>query len=391
MMPMREGRKRRAPALMPRWQRKYVATDAGISEWMRVQRAQLLREYDLQPDSVRAAIAHCFGEPSQLMDAIEPLAALLDIGADTARTLLIRLLQVKWIEEAFEPPQFDRPVFIIAAPRSGSNLLFEVTTRMAGIWSIGAESHAIFDGVLGHHASNPAFRSIRADATDATPARIQRLKRLFARQLRSADGDLLLDLPESRRPTSVRLVDKLPKNSFRVPFLDACFPDARFVFLHREPRGNISSIMEAWREGERTGRFVTYRELPDSSFRNWCLVLPPGWRAMTEAPLAERAAFQWGTANTTALDDLGALPAERWHALSYQDLVVNPVGTLNALCDFIGVPFEMDRLQLADGKLKHSKTTVTPPDPNKWQKNAEDLERVMQSLEPIASRLMALS
>ena len=43
--------------------------------------------------------------------------------------------------------EFDRPVFILSPPRSGSTLLFETLARAPGVYTIGGESHRIFESV----------------------------------------------------------------------------------------------------------------------------------------------------------------------------------------------------------------------------------------------------
>ena len=50
-------------------------------------------------------------------------------------------------------------------------------------------------------------------------------------------------------PGALRFLEKTPKNALRVPFFARIFPDARFIFLWRDPRENIASIMQAWRPG----------------------------------------------------------------------------------------------------------------------------------------------
>jgi hypothetical protein len=95
-----------------------------------------------------------------------------------------------------------------------------------------------------------------------------------------------------------RFLEKTPKNSLRVPFFDRVFPDAQFIFLWRDPRENLSSIMEAWR----SGNFRTYADL-DGFTGPWSLVLPPGWRTLDGRPLEEIAAFQWDSTNRIVLDD----------------------------------------------------------------------------------------
>ncbi len=52
------------------------------------------------------------------------------------------------------------------------------------------------------------------------------------------------------------------------------------MFLWRDPRENISSIMEAWRSGQ----WRTYPEL-EGFDGPWSMLLPPGWRAMNGRPV----------------------------------------------------------------------------------------------------------
>lgn len=285
---------------------------------------------------------------------------------------------------------FERPVFIIAAPRSGSQLLYEQLCGVAqGNWNIGGESHDIFDPVLGHYFSNPCFHSHRATAMDASAERREQIVRRFARQLHAAQYGLHAG---SANDTSlaVRVIDKLPKNAFRVEFLNACFPDALFVMLWRDPRANISSLIEAWKNAEQSGRFVTYRELSGRAFKHWCFVLPPGWRGVLHLDLADIAAFQWTSANNTALDDLRAIARERVHVVSYAGLIANPDATLRAICNFIGLPFLAEAVARKGGRLRMSRTVVTPPRADKWEANRDAIERMMPRLNATVRRLEQL-
>jgi hypothetical protein len=262
--------------------------------------------------------------------------------------------------------------------------------KMRGLWSIGRESHAIFDTVLRHRFTNPRFESIRATEADATPERTRALLGLFSRQLRDAGGHRYVECPPRRRPHSIRFLDKLPKNAFRVAFLNASFPDAQFIYLCREPRGNISSLIDAWREGRRTGRFVTYKRLPDTAFEKWCFVLPPEWRELVNADLEEIAAFQWASANDAALDDLLSVPRERWHALSYSGLIARPRFALRGLCEFANLAFDDEALEIKDGMLALSRTTLSRPSPDKWKKNAAEIERVLPRVRATAARIESI-
>ncbi len=73
---------------------------------------------------------------------------------------------------------------------------------------------------------------------------------------------------DRQRPDRIRRLEKTPKNALRIPFFEQIFPDARYIFLWRDPRENLSSIIEAWR----SGRWKTYNGLPgfDGPGRSCC-------------------------------------------------------------------------------------------------------------------------
>ena len=87
--------------------------------------------------------------------------------------------------------------------------------------------------------------------------------------------------PDADAP--VRMLEKTPKNALRVPFLARVFPEARFIYLHRDPRPVLASMMEAWQ----SGRFRTYPNLPGWTGLPWSLLLVPGWRDLLGRPLHE--------------------------------------------------------------------------------------------------------
>jgi hypothetical protein len=181
----------------------------------------------------------------------------------------------------------------------------------------------------------------------------------------------------------VRVLEKTPKNALRLPFLDRLYPDARYIFLFREPRQNISSIMEAWR----AVHWVTYRNLPGWE-GDWSMLLPPGYHEMRGRPLEDVAAFQWDSANRFILDDLGQTDPERWTAISYQDLVENPDAEIRRLCAFAEIPFDAVLSQHVAKPLPHSRLTLTPPSAEKWKKNADAIENILPSVLPTYDRIL---
>lgn len=269
---------------------------------------------------------------------------------------------------------FDRPVIILAAPRSGSTLLFETLSQSADLWTIGGESHGLFESIprfnpaMGRCDSNALF------AEDATPPIIQQIRSWFYQLLRDSQGRNIRQYRDAvnLRP---RLLEKTPKNSLRVSLLNAIFPDALFIYLYRNPRENISSLMDAWE----SGRFVTYPSLPGRA-SSWSLLLPPDWQRYHSASLEEIAAFQWKSANRMILRELSKLDRGRWIAVSYGQQVRQTVETIQRVCNFCDVSADNILQSLSSGQTQLSRYTLTPPASDKWHRNARALSKVVPHL-----------
>jgi hypothetical protein len=272
---------------------------------------------------------------------------------------------------------FDRPVFILGAPRSGTTLLFETLAKAAGVWTVGGESHAVIEGIPELQPGHGGRDSNRLLATDATPEIKRSLCQRFLQQLRDRDGHAWVE----SNPGRIRMLEKTPKNALRIPFLNAVYPDSLFIYLYRDPRRNISSIMESWR----SGRYVTYHALPDWE-GPWSLLLPPGWRELRGRSLAELAAFQWESANRYILEDLGCLAPARWMAVDFSTFVRDPSGHVRRLCEFSGIEFDPALSRATSQPLPLSRSTLTPPDTGKWRKNEEEIASVLPSLTPLIER-----
>lgn len=265
--------------------------------------------------------------------------------------------------------RFDRPIFIVSSPRSGSSLLFETLAKSPDVFTVGGESHAIVEGIAALHPAAHGWESNRLTAADATPAVAEDLAARFAAAAADRNGHA----PQQR----FRLLEKTPKNALRIPFLRAVFPDAFFIYLYRDERATISSMIEAWR----SGRFVTY-DLPEWEGHPWSLLLTPGWRDLAGLPLPEIAARQWKSATGIVLNDLEALPRESWCIASYDRLLENPQEEVERLCEYVGIAWD----QQLTAPLPPSRHTLTPPDASKWQRNAAELEPVLPLIEDTASR-----
>jgi hypothetical protein len=221
-------------------------------------------------------------------------------------------------------PILRRPVFIVGCGRSGTTIL--------------GETLAVHTSVtyLNEH------RQLWADAYPATD--------VWSERARERGGRLDLSestcTPEQSRRLTVnfycetfvtgrpRLFEKLPINSFRLPFIDAVFPDALFVHLLRNGLEVARSIERMPKESlwyghddykwklleDYAGRSERYGDLPalcDTARRRGLLE----WRMSVEA----------------AVEFLDALPAERHVSLTYEELLDRPVEVVRRIEEFAGL------------------------------------------------------
>ena len=271
---------------------------------------------------------------------------------------------------------FDRPVFIVAAPRSGSTMLFELLERSPGFVTIGGESHALIEGIKKLKPSARDFESNRLTADDADAKTARTLRSRFLKELRKGENN------QVAKDAPLRMLEKTPKNALRIPFLRAVFPGARFIYLYRDPEENISSMIEAWR----SGGFATYPKLPGWSGLPWSLALISAWRELAGKDLAEVTTRQWTDINAQIISDLQALPPEDWCAVGYRDVLANPQAIAARLCAFAGVPWT----EKISGALPHSRHTLTPPAPEKWRRNEMEMKPFLPSTEAVAQKARAI-
>jgi hypothetical protein len=275
---------------------------------------------------------------------------------------------------------FDRPIIVLASPRSGSTLFYETLTRAKDLWTVGGESHAIIEEIPEFSTIYNGSISNALTENDGTTRAVEVLRERFQQQLRDSKNNLL----DQQQLKKVRFLEKTPKNSLRIRFLNKVFPDAIFVHLIRDPKDNISSIIEGWR----SGHFITYPHLP--GFNNqWSYLLPPKWEALKGKPIEEVATFQWQAANQAIIDDLKHIPESRQYAVNYQDFLDNTGTVINKLCNFIGIEYDAELQHHCEKPLPYSRYTLTKPEADKWQKNKTLLAPNMPQLDTLVNELNA--
>jgi hypothetical protein len=219
-----------------------------------------------------------------------------------------------------------RPIFVVGTPQAGTTFVFRALGELPGVVALSSRARFVFDR---SEELRPALRghdSTRRTAADATPEAQDRIRAELARLVRT----------ESSSADETRIVDGAPRHSLRIPFLDAVFPDATFVYVYRSPRDSIAAMVEAWRSQQ----FVTHPNLPGWEGPKWSMLLVPGWRELIGKSLPEVATAQWATATRIMIDDLESLPADRWAVVDFAALVDDSAGELERLAEVMGLGWE---------------------------------------------------
>ena len=323
------------------------------------------------------------------------------------------------------------PVLVIGCARSGTTLLYTLLSEVSDLWSIGYESREIIErfhapatrgwdsGALaaGDLTDQSQAWMLHAFETSAAPGSYWRrvnalrtwlngsgwyrgIKRrgrgespgaIAGAALPGAGLGVMRSLARLRRtllpPRSpIRLLEKTPENCLRLPFLQALFPDAQVIFLIRDGRANVHSLLEGWRQPRLFPGYKTPVRVnsPGQTRGRWAFTLIPGWRELVDRPLIEICARQWVACNEAVLAYAagpGGLPVL---TVRYEDLIADPDETLQRIGRFLDLP---PAAIPALGRGLPEINTVSVPDREKWRAEADALASVAHLMTPLMARL----
>ncbi|MGV6808421.1 MAG: sulfotransferase family protein [bacterium] len=263
-------------------------------------------------------------------------------------------------------PHYDRPLFIVSAPRAGSTLLFETLSKFPELWSTGEENHELIENIAGLHPRDQQFHSNRLTAAQANSTTREAVLKAFSSRLQDRSQTYYLALEKTQQPSAIRFLEKTPKNALRIPFLKTVFPDAKFIYLHRDYAANVSSLIDGWR----SQRFIAYRDLPHlPPHQYWSFLLTPHWQTLLNDSLATIAQQQWEVSNRIIQQDLAPLSSDDWIRIDYQTLIKHPLQVVQTVATFADLITDEPLLTHCRNGLPISRLTLSTPNQKKWEKH----------------------
>jgi hypothetical protein len=293
------------------------------------------------------------------------------------------LQHVRWrVRETFwqfARPAMPDPIFLIGCSRSGTTVTFETLVASGHFLHFGYELPQFWDSLYG--PLNNGWESEAAGREHAQPEHRDRALAYFYARLGAG-----------------QVLDKTCINTLRVGYLHALFPKAKFIFIHRDGRDNVSSMIDGWRLGRTDGGFGLHRffgpspvpvAIEGGKFREWHFFLAPGWRAYNHASLEEACAFQWVSANRLALDAAKSLPNDQWIRVRYEDIFERPVEMFRDIFNRLGLPFDQAMATRCESLVARPTSVVKgKPMKQKWKEsNPEAIERILPTIAPMMREL----
>lgn len=255
-------------------------------------------------------------------------------------------------------PNVNAPVFITGLGRSGTTILgilLSLHARVGYLNEPKALWHVIDprQDINGNYSLTQA--RYRLDASDATPSIALRAHRLFGRYARFTGTN--------------KVVDKYPELIFRVGYIRAIFPDAKFIFITRSGADAVPSVVK-WSErlGVQHGKHIDdwwgRDDIKWNYLREQLLLVNPVYESVwaistKDLDHTNRAALEWIVTMREGLEQERRFP-DAVVRVAYEDLLADPEGQLERLQKLCGLEPDPAVADYAKKKLYDNPSKTMP-------------------------------
>lgn len=265
-------------------------------------------------------------------------------------------------------------LFIIGAPRSGTNILRDTILTCSDFYSFSCDE------------INPLWRigiqNNQPDTFNFPPSVISKYR--ISRAFRSLSR---------KNSSSHHLVEKTCANSLRLKYVLDIFPCSKILYIRRSPHDCIASIVDRWL-GSTKFRYLLKKAkyLPVDQYHlyawpllqrvlpfkptnyissYWGPILPNTSIPTNYEELLDLAASQWFYCNKHATEFINKSQSINYTNITYEDFATNPTSTLLNALNCLGYDLHPSSFSFDD---------ISPRSIGKCARNQELFENISKSL-----------
>lgn len=241
-----------------------------------------------------------------------------------------------------------KPVIIVGAGRSGTNILRDVLTEFGNVFTWPCDEI----NYIWRHGN-------RSFSTDEFPKDLatDSVKSYIRGQFKS-----LIDKKtnNSNRDDKRYIIEKTCANSLRIDFVNEVIPEAYYIFIVRDGRDVVASARQRWKAKLNISYILAKaRYVPASDFifyayryfinrlskivnkNNSLSAWGPKFAGMDavgeSTTLEELCEMQWVRCIRSAELSFKSIDPTRIHRVSYEDFVTEPFDTVKSITNFLGI------------------------------------------------------
>ena len=259
-------------------------------------------------------------------------------------------------------------VFIVGAPRSGTNLLRDLLCDQSNIYTWPCDEINYIWRIGRPINESDNFRN------GFNPSQSQYISSKFKSKIDS----ISIDRDTALVPV---LVEKTCANCLRVDLIYTLFPDAKFIYIKRNPYDAVYSSIQRWTGGFninyiiQKARFIPKRDVfrygfyffinrfvqlfsANKKLRQWGPILDDDFSPEKFNNLEKMCTAQWFMCNHLASSSFAnnkRFSNDNLYSLTYEELISNPFDTLVDLFESLSIDFSKSNLREST-KVVHSKS-----------------------------------